>query len=58
MPSTTASRDERIVLSRRDSERVLALLENPPQPTPALIEAARRRPARHRCERPERCPLV
>ena len=37
---------ERIVLSRRDSERVLALLENPPAPTPALKEAARRRAAR------------
>ena len=37
---------ERIVLSRRDSERVLTLLENPPAPTPALMEAARRRAAR------------
>ena len=37
---------ERIVLSRRDSERVLALLEAPPEPTPALMEAARRRSAR------------
>ena len=37
---------ERIVLSRRDSERVLALLETPPEPTPALMEAARRRAAR------------
>ena len=37
---------ERIVLSRRDSERVLALLERPPEPTPALMEAARRRAAR------------
>lgn len=36
-------RAERIVLSERDSERVLALLENPPAPTPALIAAARRR---------------
>ncbi|MDD9992164.1 MAG: DUF1778 domain-containing protein [Rhodospirillales bacterium] len=39
-------RAERIVLSRRDSERVLALLENPPKPTAALMEAARRRSAR------------
>ena len=39
-------RAERIVLSERDSERVLALLENPPEPTPALLEAARRRSAR------------
>ncbi len=39
-------RAERIVLSERDSERVLALLENPPEPTPALMAAARRRAAR------------
>lgn len=39
-------RAERIVLSERDSERVLALLENPPEPTPALMAAARRRTAR------------
>ena len=39
-------RAERIVLSERDSERVLALLENPPEPTPALMEAARRRSVR------------
>ena len=39
-------RAERIVLSERDSERVLALLEDPPEPTPALMEAARRRIAR------------
>lgn len=37
---------ERIVLSQRDSERVLALLEDPPKPTTALLEAARRRAAR------------
>lgn len=36
-------RAERIVLSERDSERVLTLLENPPEPTPALMAAARRR---------------
>ncbi len=34
-------RNERIVLSERDTERVLGLLENPPKPTPALLEAAR-----------------
>ena len=39
-------RAERIVLSERDSERVLKLLENPPKPTPALLAAARRRAAR------------
>jgi uncharacterized protein (DUF1778 family) len=39
-------RAERIVLSERDSERVLALLENPPKPAPALLAAARRRRAR------------
>ena len=36
-------RAERIVLSERDSARVLALLDNPPKPTPALLAAARRR---------------
>jgi len=39
-------RAERIVLSERDSVRVLQLLEHPPEPTPALIAAARRRAAR------------
>ena len=39
-------RAERIVLTERDSVRVLELLENPPKPTPALIAAARRRIAR------------
>jgi uncharacterized protein (DUF1778 family) len=39
-------RAERIVLSARDSKRVLELLENPPKPTPALMAAARRRAAR------------
>jgi uncharacterized protein (DUF1778 family) len=37
------NRSERIVLSARDSKRVLALLEKPPRPTAALIAAARRR---------------
>jgi uncharacterized protein (DUF1778 family) len=36
-------RAERIVLSERDSLRVLDLLEHPPHPTPALLAAARRR---------------
>jgi uncharacterized protein (DUF1778 family) len=35
-------RAERIVLTQRDTERVLLLLENPPKPTPALLAAARR----------------
>jgi uncharacterized protein (DUF1778 family) len=39
-------RAERIVLSERDSERVLQLLENPPKPSTALLAAARRRLAR------------
>ena len=39
-------RAERIVLSKRDSKRILQLLENPPEPTPALRAAARRRLAR------------
>ena len=38
-------RAERIVLSRRDTERVLQLLESPPKPTQALLAAARRRRA-------------
>lgn len=36
-------RAERVVLSERDTVRVLELLENPPKPTPALMAAARRR---------------
>ena len=39
-------RAERIVLSERDSVRVVDLLENPPKPPPALMSAARRRAAR------------
>jgi uncharacterized protein (DUF1778 family) len=41
-------RTERIVLSKRDTERVLKLLENPPKPSLALIAAAARR---HRAQR-------
>ena len=37
------NRTVRIVLSERDTERVLALLEDPPKPTAALKAAARRR---------------
>ena len=36
-------RAERIVVSERDTRRVLDLLENPPKPTKALLAAARRR---------------
>lgn len=36
-------RAERVILSERDSARVLKLLENPPKPTRALLAAARRR---------------
>lgn len=36
-------RAERIVLSERDTARVLRLLEHPPKPTAALLAAARRR---------------
>ncbi len=39
-------RAERIVLSGRDTARVLELLEHPPKPTAALMKAARRRAAR------------
>lgn len=39
-------RAERIVLSARDSKRVLELLQNPPKPTPALQAAVRRRAGR------------
>jgi uncharacterized protein (DUF1778 family) len=39
-------RAERIILSERDTKRVLDLLESPPRPSRALIEAARRRRSR------------
>jgi uncharacterized protein (DUF1778 family) len=39
-------RAERIVLSERDTLRVLELLENPPKPTRALVATARRRAKR------------
>ena len=39
-------RAERIVLSERDTLRVLELLENPSKPTVALVAAARRRAKR------------
>lgn len=41
-------RAERIVLSERDTVRVLELLEDPPAPTPALMAAAHRRAKRIR----------
>lgn len=37
---------ERIVLSKRDTQRVLHLLEHPPKPTRALLAAAKRRNSR------------
>ena len=37
-----------ILLSERDTARVLELLENPPKPTPALLAAARRSTRRTR----------
>ena len=40
------SQAEPTKLSRRDTARVLDLLENPPPPTKALLAAARRRAAR------------
>lgn len=36
--------EEKIMLSERDTRRVLELLENPPPPPPRLIAAAKRRP--------------
>jgi uncharacterized protein (DUF1778 family) len=36
-------RAERIVLSQRDTRRVLKLLDDPPRPSKALLAAARRR---------------
>jgi uncharacterized protein (DUF1778 family) len=37
-------REEKILLSERDTRRVLELLENPPEPTPKLLAAAKLRP--------------
>lgn len=34
-------REEAMKLSRRDTQRVLELLDNPPKPTPRLLKAAR-----------------
>lgn len=41
-------RAEAVHLSRRDAERVLALLADPAPPTDALLAAARRRATRQR----------
>ena len=40
------ARHERIMLSARDSARVLTLLEHPPKPTAALRAAGKRRRSR------------
>lgn len=34
-------REDAMKLSRRDTQRVLELLDNPPKPTPRLLKAAR-----------------
>ena len=39
---SVVERSERILLSARDSRRVLQLLEKPPKPTAALIAVAKR----------------
>ncbi|MGO8953066.1 MAG: DUF1778 domain-containing protein [Rhodomicrobium sp.] len=36
----STKRNQRIVLSERDTARVLELLENPPKPTEALLAGA------------------
>lgn len=46
LPVTDENPLERIVLSERDTIRVLQLLETPPKPTAALMAAARRRASR------------
>jgi uncharacterized protein (DUF1778 family) len=40
------TRNERVVLSGRDTVRILHLLEHPPKPTPALRAAAKSRKQR------------
>lgn len=42
-PRRGANHADRIVLSERDTARVLKLLKKPPKPTLALVAAARRR---------------
>ncbi|MBF0304246.1 MAG: DUF1778 domain-containing protein [Alphaproteobacteria bacterium] len=37
---------ERIILSERDTERILKILASPPEPPPALLAAAKRRHSR------------
>ncbi len=39
---------ERIMLSERDTFRVAEMLENPPEPSPALVAATRRCAGRRR----------
>jgi uncharacterized protein (DUF1778 family) len=43
LPEATdiVNRPDRIALSERDAKRILDLLDNPPEPTPALLKAAR-----------------
>jgi len=43
LPRESVHRVQRILLSERDTTRVLELLEHPPKPTAALLAAARRR---------------
>lgn len=42
----TIARSERLQLSARDTDRILKLLDNPPQPAPALVKAMRARHGR------------
>ena len=46
MVREVVGRSEQIILSERDPARVLELLENPPEPSAALLVASRRRAAR------------
>ncbi len=45
-----AATGDRIVLTPRDSKRVLKLLKNPPKPPLALTAAARRRAVRKKSQ--------
>lgn len=46
--------EEVLVLSARDSQLVLDLLENPPEPTPALLAAAKALAAREKASHGDR----